>query len=98
MVFKDGAVFIEDAEKYVCEHCASSHYYQCERCQAHYSIDGVEFLNDKVFCQDCFDEIANRCEDCGEAFYTEDLTTVGDSDPLCESCAMARQESEGAIK
>jgi len=98
VIHKDDAVFIEDAESYVCEHCVSSHYYQCEKCQDHYSIDGVQFLNDETYCQNCFGEITSYCEDCDEVFYTEDLTTVDDSGPLCESCATARQKSEGVIK
>jgi len=94
---KDDAVFVEDAEIYVCQNCASNHYYQCETCNEYRTLDNTQRLDDNVYCDDCFDEIADHCEDCSEPFYIEDLTTINDSGPLCEDCATTQQEYEGIM-
>ncbi len=91
-------VYIQDKEICICQHCADKNYYRCETCNEYRTLDSMKIFDDNPYCENCFDEIADCCEDCNEAFYTEDLTTVGDSDPLCEDCATTRQErEEGAI-
>lgn len=98
IVHKEDAIFVEDAEIYVCQGCASDHYYCCEICNEYSTLDNMQIFDNNTYCEGCFDKIANHCEDCGEPFYTKDLTTVGDSGPLCEDCAITRQECEkGAI-
>ncbi len=97
LTYKENAVFIENAEIYVCQNCALNHYYCCETCSEYRTIDDMQIFDDNAYCENCFDKIADYCEDCSKAFYTEDLTTVGDSGPLCKDCATVVQECEGVI-
>lgn len=96
-VCNDDGIFIENKEIYVCQSCADQNYHQCKTCSDYHELDNVQFLNDDAYCESCFDEIADCCEECSEAFYTKDLTTVDDSGPLCEDCAITIKEAKGAI-
>ncbi len=97
MVHNSDSVCIQDIEKEVCQHCATSHYYCCETCGDYYSDDDVCVFNDNTYCKDCYDDIVGRCKNCDEIFRVKDLTFVNDSGPLCADCATARQKSEGII-
>ena len=97
VVHNSDTIYIQDKEIYVCQHCADKNYYSCQTCGDYATLDDRQVLNDETYCENCFDDIADCCEDCNETFYTEDLTIVGGSGLLCADCATSRQEAERVI-
>jgi len=87
-------VHIKDEDVKVCSVCASDHYYVCDCCGDHYTLDGLQFIvDDAYYCSSCFDEHANCCSDCGETFFNDDLITV-DDELFCCVCANQAQEAK----
>lgn len=78
--------YIEDAEEYVCSHCASN-YAQCEDCQT-YNRENYTIIDGCVYCESCVEKYP-MCEVCGERSTDDDFL---DGDGLCEGCG---PESEG---
>ncbi len=97
VISNSDTIYIRDKEIYVCQHCVDKNYYQCETCGDYVTLDNMQILNDETYCENCFDDIADCCEDCNEPFCIEELTAVDDSGPLCDDCATSRQEAEGII-
>ncbi len=96
-VYNNDAVHVQDSDIYVCQRCADENYHSCETCGNYYTVDGMQFLDDYVYCEKCFAGMADYCEGCNEAFLTGELTSVNDSGLLCADCVAAIQKSEGVI-
>lgn len=90
-------IFIQDKEIYVCQYCADKHYYRCYDCGDYHTLDDMQIFNDESYCESCFGEVADYCENCNETFCIEDLTFIDDSGPLCADCVTEIQEAEGII-
>ncbi len=96
-IHNNDTVYIQNKEIHVCQYCADEHYYKCETCGNYFKLDNVQILDDSVYCENCFDEIADYCGDCSMSFYIEDLTFVNDNGPLCADCVTVQQECKGII-
>lgn len=50
--------------------------FDCVHCGRIVKLDDVVKLNDKVYCQDCFDSYTCECPDCNERFHVDEMCSV----------------------
>ena len=89
-------VFELNGDEY-CEDCYQANAHECERCREIVHIDDTHNVyctypsgrtEEIVVCENCYDE-AHECEDCGDLWFEEDMTDVGDSYSyrwICPNC------------
>lgn len=67
----------------ICERCAENYFY-CDNCRETYHNDdyGGEGL-----CQDCWSEVYEPCQHCGEGVEKDDCRRTIDGDAVCDYCA-----------
>lgn len=75
---------------FVCQQCRQG-YIQCENCGTYFNIQNEGgSVHDSNYCQDCFDQIAYYCDNCGQVGYYEDMIETYDRNErriyVCEDC------------
>ena len=60
----------------------------CVKCEKKTKKAESKELNDKLYCQSCFDDIAIFCGDCEDAFDNrqDSLHSVCGDNEVCDSC------------
>lgn len=80
----------EGREEYVCEHCSSEHYSQCDICDEYHPDGRVEYVDGRTYCPDCLEEYCEECEECGEWHKRDNMYLVhdecGDEVWVCSDC------------
>ena len=80
-----GAINIElehitsEAASITCYDCnGSCKVCYCENCGATlYEDEEIYYLNDTVYCEDCYYSFTSRCVRCGDYYANEDMTPIG---------------------
>lgn len=57
----------------------------CEECGEEIPISEAVELNGNYYCQECA-ELYEKCDNCGDYHYKDEMTTVAGGDRVCESC------------
>lgn len=84
--------WIDADEEYVCYHCFLMNYEVCDHCGRIFMIDDLSDVETSQrterWCDDCVDDDASECEDCGSLCATRDMMGVGDNTErlVCGSC------------
>ncbi len=90
----------------VCHECRdSSDYFQCDDCGAWHrrvedtwwdSANYFETGDNHTICQNCFDDHYERCNDCGEIYFRDDMTLAenedGDEVYYCADCERSHKK------
>ena len=79
---------IEIQGDFYCDDCANRYHFECPSCRTWYNRDNGYDTPDGLYCGDCFCDNFGTCDDCGEAFYQDDLQW-NDNDGVyyCEECS-----------
>lgn len=78
----DGEIIWIDGEPY-CRNCV--HY--CEECDS-YTTQNTTYISDEFIdvCPDCLDNYFTQCNECGEWFRNDDVSTGPDGHSYCGEC------------
>lgn len=84
------SVYTAPNEDTLCESCFENNCFICERCDEPEWSDNAQTVygndnGEETCCQVCADEIATRCDDCGENIINDELVNLGD-EYYCSDC------------
>ena len=71
---------------YVCDHCLDPGvYFYCNMCDEHIRGDYYVIIDGDYYCDECVDEHAFKCEECGE-YYNNGEAGEFDGMEVCSGC------------
>ena len=78
-------------KKEMCSKCSQDNTFVCGKCNTRYLLSEVKkfVFNDKLLCEDCFNDTAKTCYICGKTFDCEKCETVysgSDEVDVCYEC------------
>lgn len=69
---------------------------RCSRCQDRILIDDGYYIQDDLYCEDCFQQNAEKCERCGDYYLTEDMIYDEELDEYyCKWCIQEIEKRRG---
>jgi hypothetical protein len=90
----DGYVYCEDSGNTYCDSCVGNGVtYFCYQCGYDYDDDESVYVDNRIFCKECFEGYYYTCKSCGKPVRQDDAKMVitpdsdDDGDPYCELCA-----------
>ncbi|MFU8771977.1 MAG: hypothetical protein ACNA8H_06120 [Anaerolineales bacterium] len=67
--------------------CISSYENHCESCSDGLHQDDIYWVDETPYCQECFDNIFYRCDECGEPIHRDYAIHTEDGYVMCQYCA-----------
>lgn len=61
----------------------------CKHCGCRLEVNKAYYVDEDVYCDDCYERYAERCSDCGSSFLREDM--LFDSETGCYYCNWCRE-------
>ena len=71
---------------YVCDHCLNhGEFFYCNMCDEHIRGDDYQIIDGDYYCDECLDEYAFNCGECGEWYHNDDMEEHNGKE-LCTGC------------